>query len=146
MALSAILRDVGQSSSRSLAVYKSKPFARFAKKARIVDADLWRAAQRANKGLIDADLGGGVIKQRIARAGEGKSGGSRSIILFRKSDRAVYIYGFEKKDLANIRPNELEAFRELAQVILGYTNIEIAQRIEDGALFKVEEPEEDNNA
>ena len=76
---------------------ESKPFTRFAKKARIADADLWWAAQRVNDGLADADLGGGVIKQRIARAGEGKSGGSRSIILFRKNDRAVYVFGFEKK-------------------------------------------------
>ena len=63
--------------SRTLSVYKGKAFVRFARKARITDADLWQAAQRANDGLIDADLGGGVIKQRIARAGEGKSGGSR---------------------------------------------------------------------
>lgn len=134
-----------QSSSRGFSVYKSKPFARFAKKARITDADLWKTAQLANNGVIDADLGGGVIKQRIARAGEGKSGGSRSIILFRKSDRAVYVYGFEKKDLVNIRDDELEAFRELAKVILGYTSDEIGKRVEDGALFRLEEPE-DNNA
>lgn len=127
-------------------MYKNKFFARFAKKARISDVDLWKTAQMANQGLIDADPGGGVIKQRIARAGSGKSGGSRSIILFRKNDRAVYVYGFQKKDLANIRPNELEAFRELAQVVLGYTNAEIAQRVEDGALFNVEKPEEENNA
>ena len=124
-------------------MYKNKFFARFAKKARITDTELWKAAQLANQGLIDADLGGGVVKQRIARAGGGKSGGSRSIILFRKNDRAVFVYGFEKKDLANIRSNELEAFRELAQVILGYTTAEIAKRVEDGALFEIEKPEED---
>ena len=129
-----------------LLVYKNKFFARFAKKARITDADLWKTAQLVNQGLIDADLGGGVVKQRIAPAGSGKSGGSRSIILFRKNDRAVYVYGFQKKDLANIRPNELEAFRELAHVILGYTNAEMAQRVEDGALFNVEKPEDENNA
>jgi len=137
---------VGPASSKSLSVYKSKPFARFAKKARIPDIDLWKTAPLANDGLIDADLGGGVIKQRIARAGRGKSGGSRSIILFRKNDRAVYVYGFAKKDLANIKSDELEAFRELAQVILGYTNAELARRVEDGALFRVREPAEDNNA
>jgi hypothetical protein len=80
---------MGQDSSGAFSVYKNKAFARFAKKARITDFDLWKAAQLANKDAIDADLGGGVIKQRIARAGEGKSGGSRSIILFRKNDRAV---------------------------------------------------------
>lgn len=125
-------------------VYKNKSFSRFAKKAHITDSDLWKAAEAANKGVIDADLGGRVIKQRIARADEGKSGGSRSIILFRKDDRAVYVYGFEKKDLANIRPDELEAFRELAKVILGYTQAEIENMVKRGALVKVQEPEDHN--
>jgi len=135
---------VSPASYSTLSVYKGKAFVRFAKKARITDTDLWKAAQLANDGLVDADLGGGVIKQRIARAGEGKSGGSRSIILFKKNNRAVYVYGFEKKDVANIDRRELEAFRELAGVILGYTDAEIAKRVEDGALFDVEEPEENN--
>ena len=133
-----------QNPSEAFSIYKNKAFARFGKKARITDCDLWKAAQLANKGVIDADLGGGVIKQRIARAGEGKSGGSRSIILFRKGDRAVYVYGFEKKDLANIRPDELEAFRELAKVILGYSRAEIENMVKLGALFKVQESEDDN--
>jgi hypothetical protein len=100
----------------------TKPFARFARKARIREADLWEAARLANAGAIDADLGGGVIKQRIARAGEGKSGGTRSIILFRFKGRAVFVFGFEKKDLGNIKTNELEAFRELADLLLGYSD------------------------
>lgn len=125
-----------------LLVYKGKAFARFCKKASISDADLWKAAHLANEGLIEADLGSGVIKQRIARAGEGKSGGSRSIILFKKDDRAVYVYGFEKKDRANIDRRELEAFRELAEVVLGYTEAEMSQRVKDGALVNVEAKEE----
>jgi hypothetical protein len=76
----------------TLSVYKTRLFVRFARKARISDADLWKAADLANQGLIDADLGGGV-KQRIAHAGEGKSGGSRTIIAFRKDDQAIYVYG-----------------------------------------------------
>jgi hypothetical protein len=137
---------VGKSVSKTLSVYKSKPFSRFARKARITDADLWKAARHANDGVIDADLGGGVIKQRIARAGEGKSGGSRTIILFKKNDRAVYVHGFEKKDRANIRPDELVAFRRYAEIYLGYSNAEMAQRVEDGALFKVEDLEGEDNA
>jgi hypothetical protein len=91
MGLGATVCGVNPTSPTLLSVYKSKPFSRFAKKARITDADLWETARRANEGSIDADLGGGVIKQRIARAGAGKSGGLRSIILFRKNDRAVYV-------------------------------------------------------
>ena len=86
-----------------------------------------------------------MIKQRIARAGEGKSGGSPSIILFKKNHRAVYIYGFEKKDVATIDRRELEAFRELAEVILGYTDAAMERQVDDGALFEVEGPGEDND-
>jgi len=130
----------------TLSVYKTKPFARFARKARITDAELWNAARLANQGVIGADLGGGVIKQRIARAGEGKSSGSRSIILFRKNDRAVYVHGFEKKDVSNIRPNDLDAFRKLAEVILGCTDAEIALRVQSGSLITVRIPEGEDNA
>jgi hypothetical protein len=129
-----------------LSVYKTKPFARFARKAHVTDVDLWNAARLANQGAIDADLGGGVIKQRIARAGEGKSGGSRSIILFRKNDRAVYVHGYEKKDAANIGPNDLEAFRKLAEVILGCTVAEIALRVQSGSLITVGIPEGEDSA
>jgi hypothetical protein len=78
-------------------VLKGKKFARFAKKAHISDADLWAAVQRANAGLIDADLGGGIIKQRIARTGEGKSSGSRSIILFGEKIVLSLFMGLRKR-------------------------------------------------
>ena len=131
---------------KRLAVYMTKPFASFARKARISDSDIWEAARLANAGLIDADLGGGVIKQRIARKGEGKSGGSRSILLFRFKGRAVFVYGFEKRNLGNIKTDELEAFRELADVILGYSDAEIVKRAADGALIEIEPPTENENA
>jgi len=127
---------------KRLAVYKTKPFARFAHKARISDSELWETAWLANSGVIDADLGGGVIKQRIARAGEGKSGGSRAIILFRFKTRLVFVHGFEKKDLGDIKRNELEAFRELADVILGYNEAEIANSVTEGALIQIGPPME----
>jgi hypothetical protein len=130
----------------ALSVFMTKSFARFVRKARIREMDLWETARLTNAGVIDANLGGGVIKQRIARAGEGKSGGSRSIILFRFKGRAVFVFGFEKKDLGNIKANELEAFRELADVILGYSDAEIAMRVADGALIEIRSPEEKKNA
>jgi len=69
-------------------IFKTKPYARFASDEGIVDAELRDAISRADKGLIDADLGGGVIKQRLARRGQGRSGGFRSIVVFRRGDRA----------------------------------------------------------
>lgn len=119
------------------AVFRTKPFSRFARKAHISDDELWEAATLANAGLVDADLGGGVIKLRVARAGEGKSGGFRTILLFRQHERAVFVFGFEKKDQANISSNELSAFKELARVVLAYTKSELAQRVADGALIQV---------
>jgi hypothetical protein len=132
--------------SDGVLVYKNKAFARFARKARITDAELWKAAQLANEGSIGADLGGGVIKQRIARAGQGKSGGSRSIILFKRNKRAVYVYGFEKKDLANIKANEVAAFRELAAVVLGYTEAEMTRFVQEAVFFIVQNREAKDEA
>ena len=128
-----------------MAAYKTKPFNRFARKARISDSDLWEAARRANAGIMDADLGGGVIKQRIARLGEGKSGGSRCIVLCLHRGRAVFVHGFEKKDLGNIKANELEAFRELANVMLRFSDQEMVQRVADGALIEILPQAEETN-
>ena len=137
---------MGKTALKTLSVYKTKPFARFASKANIPDADLWKAGWLANQGMIDADLDGGVIKHRNARPGQGMSGGSRSIILFKKDNRAVFVHGFEKKDKANIGPDELEAFRRYSEIYLGYSKAQIAQRVEDGALLKVEKPKGEDNA
>lgn len=65
-----------------------------------------------------ANLGGGVIKLRLSRVGEGKSGGLRSILLFRAGDRAIYAYGYAKSDRDDIELDELRAFRALARVML----------------------------
>jgi hypothetical protein len=77
-------------------VFKTKPFIRFANRERIPDRDLCDAVVRAEAGSIDADLGGGVIKQRLPRAGGGKSGGFRSIILLKRGAAAFFVYGFAK--------------------------------------------------
>ena len=77
-------------------LFKSKAFGRFARSQDISDEDLCEAIERAEKGLIDANLGGYVIKQRIARDGEGKSGGFRSIIFFRSGEKAIFVHGFER--------------------------------------------------
>lgn len=141
MAPGAILCGMASAERSRLAVFKTKPFSRFARKAKLEDGTLWGAAERANSGVIDADLGGGVIKLRIARKGEGKSGGSRAIVLFRSQIRAVFVYGFEKKDLDNIKPIELEGFRELANIILGYSNVELDAQVQAGSLIEIKEPQ-----
>ena len=88
--------------------YKSRWFQRFARKEAIADAVLLEAVARAEKGQIDADLGGGVIKQRISRPGQGRSKGYRTIILFRRGTKAFFVYGFAKSQRANIEDDEKE--------------------------------------
>src|SRR3546814_2072097 len=81
----------------------------FSRKERIDDSALRDAVQRAECGLVDADLGGGVIKQRVARPGKGKSGGYRTLILFRHGDRAIFAFGFAKSAQANISKADLRS-------------------------------------
>ena len=95
------------------------------------------AVERAEKGLIDADLGGGVIKQRIARPGEGKSEGYRSIVVFRNGDKAFFVYGFPKSELGNIRDDEAEQFKKAAKSILALSDDLIRQLIENDQLEEV---------
>lgn len=102
-------------------IFKNKSFARFARKAGVSDGMLRETIANAERGLIDADLGGGVIKQRIARPGAGKSGGFRTIILFRASTLAFFVHGFAKNERDNIRDDELAAFKMLAVDLLTTT-------------------------
>ena len=118
-------------------VFKNKAFARFARKARITDAVLCAAIADASRGLIDADLGGGVVKQRIARQGGGKSGGFRTIILFRIGERAFFVHGFAKNEQDNIRDDELAAFKLLAAGMLAYDDEALAKAIGNGTLTEV---------
>lgn len=98
-------------------VFLTKWMARFSRREQISHASLCEAIDRAERGLIDADLGGGLIKQRVARPGEGRSGGYRTIVAFRRGGRAVFLLGFAKNERDNIGPDELS---ELRRVGLGW--------------------------
>ena len=117
--------------------FKTKAFARFADREGITDAALCEAVWRAGTGLIDADLGGGVIKQRIARAGRGRSGGFRAIVLFRRYERAFFVYGFAKSGRENLRRDELQTFRLLADEYLALDRAGLAATLAVGAIIEV---------
>lgn len=101
-------------------VYINAWFAKFARQEGIEDFQLVEAVVRANIGLIDADLGAGVIKQRISRQGAGKSGGFRTIVFFKARNRAIFMFGFAKKAKKNLTHEELlemkRASREMLQL------------------------------
>jgi len=118
-------------------IFKSKWFVRFARKERIPDRTLRQAVDRADGGLVDADLGGGVIKQRVARSGQGKSGGYRAVIVYRTKARAIFVYGFAKSGKADLEPDELEGYRELAKVYLAKSESEMDRYVAVRALMEV---------
>jgi hypothetical protein len=118
-------------------IFKNKAFIRFAKKAGIGDAALCAAIRDAERGLMAADLGGGVIKQRIARHGQGKSGGFRTLIVFRAGTRAFFVHGFAKNEKDNIGKDELIALKKLASDLLGYDDKAIDRVVASGTLTEV---------
>ena len=121
-----------------LRIFKTKWFARYSRRQQIRDRSLREAVLRAEQGLVDAELGGNVIKQRVARAGQGRSGGYRMLIAFRSKGRAVFLYGFAKNERDNIDDEELETLREIAAVWLAADTDQIERAIAEGALQEIE--------
>ncbi len=97
-------------------VFLTKWMARFARRENLSRASLCEAIARAESGLVDADLGGGLIKQRVARPGKGRSGGYRTIIAYRRAGRAIFLFGFAKSARENIGSEELKTVREIAAI------------------------------
>ncbi len=118
-------------------VYKNKAFARFARKEGISDLKLREAVKAIETGKIDASLGGGVIKQRLARPNAGKSGGYRTIILYRNGDKAFFVFGFAKNDEENISDDDEKAFRKLASIVLNLAEDELAKQVKAGYFVEI---------
>jgi hypothetical protein len=118
-------------------IFKTKGAGRFARRERIADASLKEAVARAERGIIDAHLGGRLIKQRVARAGEGRSSGFRMIVAYRAAGRAVFLYGFAKNDRDNIEDDELQELRTIGAIWLAASNAVVGQAVKDGNLQEI---------
>ncbi len=118
-------------------VFKTRAAIRFCKGERISDEQLTDAIARAERGLVDADLGGGLIKQRIARPGQGKRGGWRTLIAYRSGQRAVFLTGFAKSDMENISPKLTTTLKESAHDLLALSPDDIAARLAAQILTEV---------
>jgi hypothetical protein len=110
---------------------------RYAKQERIADHSLCDAIERAELGLVDADLGGGIIKQRVARTGQGRSGGFRILVGYRSGNLAVFLYGFAKNERENIEPAELETLREIGAAWIEAKKEHLENAIKEGILTEV---------
>lgn len=120
-------------------VFMTKWFARFTRNEQIEDTSLLEAISRAERGLIDADLGGGLIKQRVARQGKGRSGGYRMIVAYRAKNRAIFLFGFAKSEMENVAENQLAVARDIARKLLAADDKEIARSIADRELLEVKD-------
>jgi hypothetical protein len=107
------------------------------RRERIDDAALEDAVRRAERGQIDADLGGGVIKQRVARPGAGRSGGFRTVIAYRTREISVFLYGFAKNELDNIGGDELKDLRKAASFYFGLSHENLEAAVTAGKLMEV---------
>lgn len=129
-----------------MSVYQTKEFARFARKAKLTPRALLAAAAEVTNGAFDADLGGGVFKQRVAREGGGKSGGFRTILLHRRGHHAFFVHGFAKNEKANISAKELKALKRLADELLGLSDVKIAKAADAGELIEMEDGDEEEHS
>ena|ERR1700674_2294877 len=118
-------------------VYKTRHFNRWARKADLSDEAICRAVAEIRQGLVDADLGGGIIKKRIALPGHGKRGSTRTLLATNRNDRWIFVYGFEKNERANISDNELEVLKLLADDLLALTVTQISEAVSNGSLVEV---------
>ena len=120
-----------------MAVYKTRWFDRWARKQGLTTPSLCAAVREMTAGLYDADLGGGLLKKRIARPGQGKRGGFRTLVATNKGTRWVFVYGFPKNERSNIDKDEEDALKKLAAHLLALTAQALGQAQRAGELMEV---------
>ena len=115
----------------------TKHFSKWASKQKISVNELTRALAELKAGSFEANLGGHIYKKRIRFEGKGKSGSGRTIICYKKGDRAIFIHGFAKNEKSNLSRKELYAFKELSKILLGLSAAEVDIAIKNGDFIEV---------
>jgi hypothetical protein len=118
--------------------FKTRAFAKWAKGEGLGDEPLCAAVVEMERGLIDAHLGGQVVKKRVALPGHGKRGSARTVVAFKQGDRAFFIYGFAKNERGNVSEKELQALKLLAKELLGYAATSLSKALKAGELIEIE--------
>ena len=108
------------------------------RKAGLTDDGLRIAVSEMAQGLVDADLGGHLVKKRVALPGMGKRGGVRTIVATKRAGRWFFLYGFEKNERANVHADELKVLQEVAEVLLEFDERQLAAALAAGELVEVE--------
>ncbi len=120
-----------------MAVYVTRWFERWAKKQGLNQKALCTAVEEMTAGLYEADLGGGLLKKRIAKPGRGKSGGFRTLVATNKGNRWVFVFGFAKNERGNIDKDEEEALKKLSVHLLSLTPQAVVKAESAGELKEV---------
>lgn len=118
-------------------ILKNKMFFKWAKSEGLTDSILLKAAKEIDQGLVDASLGGNLVKKRIARKGQGKRGGFRTIVVFQKEHRTIFIYGFPKNQRDNVNEQEEKGLKKLAEKLLDAPESKLKNMIANGDLYEV---------
>ena len=118
-------------------VFKTRYFSRWFRKIGLPDVALCHAVEEMEQGLIDANLGGGVVKKRLALPGRGKRSGARTLVATNKGDRWFFLFGFEKNERANITAEELDGLREITRHLLCMTAEQLDEAVRDGSLQEI---------
>lgn len=118
-------------------VYKTRTFSRWMKGEGLADRDLHAAMAEMQAGLVDARLGGGLVKKRVARPGQGKRGGYRVLVASSFGERRVFMFGFAKNDRDNIDDEELRLMKRMAATLLGMTTAKLRDTLADGELMEI---------
>ena len=125
-------------------IFKTKLFSRWAKKAGLTNEALAGAVAEMSAGLVDVDLGGGVVKKRVAQPGQGKRGSTRTLLATNFNDRWFFIFGFEKNERNNITNKELVALKLLSGDLLALNDAQLAEALVAKKLFEVPYEQTDN--
>ncbi len=118
-------------------IFKTKNFVRWAKKEKVSDSLLSNAISELEGGLIDADLGGGLVKKRVAKTGQGKRGGYRVLLAFKDKDRSIFVFGFSKNDRENLDTEEKEMYKKVAKMYLSAPMNVLEKMCANGQLVEV---------
>lgn len=118
-------------------VFKTRNFSRWLRKTELADNDLCKAVAEMAQGLVDADLGGGVVKKRVGIAGRGKRSGARTLVATNKGDCWFFVFGFEKNERSNITSAELGALQEITAELLARTQHELNEAAKAGSIEEI---------
>jgi len=115
----------------------TKHFSKWAAKQNISKNELHKALEEIRAAKFEANLGGHVYKKRIRFKGRGKSGSGRTIVCYKRGDKAIYVHGFAKNEKSNLSPRELVALKEFAKVLLGLTDEQVQTALQAGDFIEV---------